>query len=239
MGKNNRMTKNSLKRKDQLSEELLREAVSELYEKELSKISQCELEVGVTLSPGFYGKMDKLGKRILYKKAKKRLIPYGLSMLFCIVAFSVMLYPERIAVASHSVLSWFQDHVSIQFKKQNEDGSVTEYVLAYVPEGFTLLEEQHGGKSGFSVYVNSENQMLSFNYAPSEASINVNSECITYEEIQTEDGKVLYYFVSQGNPKETSFIWLSDDEKTSFTINADGEMNIEEMLKLCGGVVEK
>lgn len=167
------------------------------------------------------------------------MIPYGLGMLICIVTLSAMLYPERIASASHSVLAWFQDHASIQFKKQNENGSNVAYVLTYISEGFTLLEEQQGGKSGFSVYVNSENKMLSFNYAPSEASVNINYENSSYKEILTEDGKVFYYFVSQGNVKETSVIWLSDDETTTFTINEDGEMNIEEMLRLCGGVAEK
>ncbi|MBR4732676.1 MAG: DUF4367 domain-containing protein [Lachnospiraceae bacterium] len=237
---NNKMTKNSLKFKEQLSEELLREAVSELYEKELSEINEYKMEEDeFSVSADFCGKIDKLGRRILRKKAKKKLIPYGLGVLICIIALSAMLYPERIARASHSVLSWFQDHASIQFKKQNENCNIAAYVLTYVPEGFTLLEEQQGGKSGFSIYVNSENEMLSFNYAPSDASINVNSENITYEEIKTEDGRMSFYFVSHGNIKETSFIWLSDDETTMFTINVDGEVNVEEMLKLREGVMAK
>lgn len=187
-------------------DEMLREALIIYMDKEMEEIpSDEELKGYQTFSPEFEKKMEALIKKSSKKYISINRFRVRKSMAaaaLIIVVFSAFMSVEAIRVPviklSEKIYTEFSEILFNNEKNIDTPDKIEEiYVPSYIPEGYTLEEENNMTSMNIMVYSNQQEQVIFVDQYTLSVSMAVDTEGITTEEI-TVNGRVGIIYTKKG-----------------------------------------
>jgi len=220
-----------------LFEAMLRQAVIQNSKNQMAALpSEEELAKIYTFSDEHNRKMKKLfaaDKRretvvVIFKWSKVVAIAVCVSVT---LMFGTLLTSAEFREAvGNVIITWFDKFT--KFQSQDSQFTEREWLLEYLPEGFSLHDSYRVGDIKGVEYNNSNGVTIEFSYSPSDFSTSVDNEDREYE-ILLENN--IYYHVFEttiNDNKSNIIIW--DMEEYRFTVM--GNCDIEELLKIAFSV---
>ena len=206
----------------------IREIVQLMHEKELEAMpSREELEKEYTLSDDFYNKMDALIAGRKAKKRNKRLVVakfVTVAACFVMVLFGSVEKLEYIQADDGLQIEWRDEALYFHFDTDN-DLTIPEYEIGYVPEKSELKESYYGSHLGFNMYYNG----FLFYYAVCGGNMSINNNSCILKMAKMDDGNMVYYLEAQDKGYPSSLVWLTNENKYIFVLI--GECSFDELKK--------
>lgn len=222
-----------------IDKELLQKAAAEADQAirdSLPTPQTCEHE----FSPAFHKKMH----RIFYK-AKHPIIYTIPKRVACFIFVAIIVSGTWLTVDAKAravffewVREQFEAFVEYRFIGDAPSGSsVVQYNLTWLPEGFSLEEEEKLGNSTYLTYTDDSGQRIIFSYLQGSdaTSLFVASDYVEIESVQIGNIKADFYQASQ-ETAPNGLVWVSEEENLCFCITAPFPKDM--MIKL-GESVQK
>lgn len=214
----------------------IRDMVIKMHDIELRLTPSAEeLQARYVLSDQFYEKMDALIQNMVRRGRRSRRIRYTAGWAAALLLTFLVINMSSVTEACWNVTDWFEEHVMFHFQEPDDSGSLPEYALGYVPEGYVLTDSVQIQAYGYIEYT-SGNQILILDYCHASAQINMNTKDRTLEKITDDGGATLYYF-SSDDGSDNSLLWLSEDEEICFMLT--GTLPREELLRIRENIFDK
>lgn len=212
-------------------EDNYKKLICAMHEAEIKRLpAKEELQEKYTLSDTFYHRMKRLIAKQNRKKKWKNCANYVAAAAIVIIVLLSISHPQYLVNAKNAFMKWFDNHAEFHFKENTGLTEIPRYEMEYVPEGYVLQEDNYIKEGMGLVVYTSETEMLTFDYELSDSNTNMNNEDVTFSIIKGNKGDTIYYFECEDMSRESSMMWLSEDENVLFTII--GVFDTEEMLKM-------
>jgi hypothetical protein len=236
---------------DEVFEELLRKAVIESFEKELSEIPpDGELQKMYTFSDRHNARMEKLFRRkrtrinlpqAFYSaraKTAARYLREAAAVVAVVVAlsFGLLLTSQPVrAVVAATITQWFDRFTRFSAEDTGEDSdediSPDIWRPEFLPEGFAEQETIIVGDITQTVYANIAGDGITLMYS-ADLSISVNNDDIRYDTVTI--GDVEYHiFMSADELSDNAVVWYRDGVMFELhsQISADTLMAVAQSVK--------
>lgn len=211
--------------------------VALMQQAELERLPDQEILQGTyELSDAFYGRMERLQKKMRRKEKRRKWCTAAAAVAVVAAATAVVVYPQGIVEAGKRIMLWKNGFAQFHFKEQAEFQGLPRYTLEYVPDGYELEMDEYYENAGILLYSNGKKDWC-FSYSLSDSDISVNNENVNFSLLKLDDGKEIYYFEAMDDNVDSDMEWLSKDGNVAFSIT--GRLSKEEMLKILRGVSEK
>lgn len=196
-------------------------AVREAHQSELDALpSEEALARELSFSPEFERSMAALTKKASRAARGRRISRYaGRAAVILLTIFSVssaafLAAPEVRASMRHIVMSWFDTHASFDFHPEEAAGDVI-WKPGYLPEGFSLKEDQSLDFMQLLDYENADGLRITIQCMPADGtSISLDNEHSTHIIIELDSGEGHLFEGIEGYP--TMLLW--EKRGTSFLI---------------------
>lgn len=222
-----------------LDDRSLRELIILMHDMDMTSLPDDDSISGkYVLSDRFYQKMNRLIKKVNYKRIASEVSRYAVACVAVISIVLVITRPKEVAEAARKFITWMEGMVSFQFEEETKLNDFPEYELTYVPERYKMehnlyLKEDYMG----DILYYSEDGVLDFGYMRSDAGVAVNNENVDEEIISFNDEMKIYYYKSNDAQYSSSMIWESKDKKITYSLT--GDLTKAEFLKIIDGIKEK
>lgn len=223
----------------ELDDKRLREIIILMHDTEMEFLPEDKYILGkYKLSDKFYMQMNRLIKKVNYKKRIKEILRYAVACVAVIVILFVAARPNMVAEAARKFIIWMESLVTFQFEEKTEIDSFPEYELTYVPERYKLEHQIYSAEDyiGDILYYSNDG-MMDFGYMRSDASEAVNGENVEIEIIDYNEERKIYYIKSNDEQYNSSMIWKSGDGKITYTLS--GDLSKKEFFKIIDGIKVK
>ena len=221
-----------------MTEEMLKAAAAEAQQAitdGLPAPESCEH----VFSPSFQKKMGRVVRRARHPGL------YWLTRSAACVALAAALmggaWLTLNAQARTALLGWVkkndQMYTSYHFTEPDSgEGSVREYALAWIPEGYTEWDRIEVGGSTVVCYSNEEGNLLKFSFMSSSSGGNwfIETSNCTEQSIQVGDVSGDLYLANSPDESNT-LVWTSSDGEAAFCLS--GFLTPEELVELAEQVV--
>lgn len=215
-----------------MANKLLKEALQTSMEKEFDSIPWGNDAIEHSFSHEFEGKMKPLIKKSKIKyvnlnkfKIRRSIVAATLTIIIAAASMSVEAVRFPVIKLTEKIYSEFSE---ILFS--NEDNiDVPEtiedfYVPAYIPEGYTLIDEQNLKLMYFLVYSNEKDEHIHVGQNTLSVSMAVDTEGITTEEITIKDMNGIIY-----SKRGLTTVIVNDN---SYVYTVSGYESREEIIKI-------
>lgn len=206
----------------------IKELVELMHERELADIpSRDELEKEYTLSEDFYNNMDALIANRNERNRKRRFVA---AKIAAIAACFIMVFAgstrkiQHIQANDEVKLEWKDEALFFYFNTE-ENCTIPEYELGYVPEGSVCKDKYSSEYVGFTVY----DTGYMFYYSVSGGNMAVNNNSCVLKLVMMDDGNTVYYLESYNEKYPSSFVWLTNEGKYIFVLS--GHCGYDELKK--------
>jgi hypothetical protein len=222
---------------DLLFESLLKVAVKQTFDKELSELPS-EEELGEEYRPS--EELDRRIKSIIdssfSKQNKRRSIKKLTRIAACVFIFLgvssfVLLSVEATRnVILNAFINVKEKYTEIQFKDSVKSDGI--YRPAYLPEGFSETSNVSIGNAVILTYSNEAGEKIVFTQAPADTgSLAVDNENMTYTEIKV-NGVYALLFIADENEFPNKLIW----QKDIMVFDISTKINREELVKIAENI---
>lgn len=223
-----------------ISEEMLKKAAAEADQAirdSLPAPAECEHE----FSPSFERKM-----RRTFRKAKHPVIyklPRYAACFVLAVALASGTWLTVDAEARAAFFAWVREQYEafVEYRfigEAPQENTTIEYELTWLPEGFSLQNEQDLDGGTYLTYTDASGQRIMFSYLQGDdaASLFIISD---YTEIRSTQIGNIHADFYQASEEESSnmLVWSSEEDDLAFYIMAD--LSEDTMIKLAKGVQKK
>ena len=201
----------------------------ELMEEFNSCAKQAE-EEGIEPSPeldaAIYSMIDDLAKKGKKIKTKRRYRKgFTVAAILCLILLACPAIAFAVSPAfrinfMEMVSDWQDDHVSFRMSESNN--------TEWLPEGFTLVQEETSGKITITKYINND-EFINLIVNTNVANININNENNTYYEEYEINGRPA--IVTQ-QPDLINIIWNDDNSMFQLTTNLSLETALNMAKKI-------
>jgi len=224
-------------------EAMLRLAVIECYETEMETIPpQEELEKMYKFSDRHERRMRKLFARVRRMEIWKTVRKYShraaaVFVLILSLLFSALMLNGNVrAAVQKTFIEWFDKFTRFTFSGGAEIDADSEWVLTYVPDGFTESESfEVIGKT--AIYTNEHDERLIFKYNPTQGySIAIDNEDYDYSTF-FDNGIEYHLFVPLIDYKFLSILW--EQEGFAFRVTFEESKDQDELIKTALSVRKK
>ena len=223
---------------DLLFESLLKVAVKQAFDKEMSELPS-EEELGEEYKPSEV--LDSRIKSIIdnsfSKQNKRRSIKKLARIAACVFIFLgvssfVLLSVEATRnVILNAFINVKEKYTEIQFMDSVKSDGI--YRPAYLPEGFRETSNVSIGNAVILTYTNEAGEKIVFTQAPADTgSMLVDNENMSYTEIEV-NGVYALLFTAEENEFQNKLIWQTD--KMVFDISA--KLSGEELVKIAENII--
>lgn len=220
-----------------ISEEMLKKAAAEADQAirdSLPAPAECEHE----FSPSFQRKM-----RRTFRKAKHPIIYKLPKYAACFVLAVVLTSGTWLTVDAEARAAFFawvreQYEAFVEYRfigEASQENTTIEYELTWLPEGFSLQNEQDLDGGTYLTYTDDSGRRIMFSYLQGDdaASLFITSDYTEIRSIQIGNIHADFY---QASEEESSniLVWSSEEDDLAFYIMAD--LSEDTMIKLAKGV---
>ena len=222
---------------DDFFEAMLRQAIIKNNNNEIAAIpSDEELKKTYVFSERHNKKMKKLFSADKRREVFTIVYRWGkvAAAVVCVTAtltFGVLLTSAEVRkIVSDVIVTWFEQFTNFQSEEVSDEFIEREWVLNYLPEGFSLNDEFESVTSKYFEYVDANGVIIDFSYAPSDGSVSVDNEDKEYE-IKIENGIVYHLFESTLSDNEHDFniiVW----DMSGYRFKVAGNYDINELLNV-------
>lgn len=191
----------------------------------------------MTTSDLYVKKMKELVHRVEANIKRSQIRRVIASIAVASMVLIAFIQPQFYVSAANQIVEFFRDHVQFTFSNDNESCKVPAYELGYLPEGYSVTEDVYE-ENGISYVIctNQDGELISFIYAASDGTIEVNFDGVTYERYIDKKGNTIYYFQSSSDD-DSSNQMLWDSDGVAFQII--GEISKTEMEKIKDNIVRR
>jgi hypothetical protein len=211
---------------------LLKVAVSEALEKEVSLLPSDEEIAEFQPTPEFDGRMKKLfqmnqRKASFQRMTKKvRKIAACVGILFTLSATLLLSVSATRNAILNAVIGWQEKYTEVKFDGTTEDSST--YLPSYLPEGYSKTSDDVSATGSTTVYTNSAGNQIILTQSPADSGADsVDNENTTYREINLSIGKA-YLFEAKTADDSSVLIW----QYNSYAFELSAQLNSTEMVKI-------
>ena len=208
-----------------ITDDMIRQAAEEYEQAVLDSLPDAA-QWNHEFTPWFERKMKKLCQRQKHSGAYRVLRRIACAVAVVILCFCMLLaFNSQVRAA---VIEWakeqYETFTHYFFTDEAENIEPKSYDLAWVPEGFTLLQQEHTEDGGVVIYLNDGGQIIYLNYLLDTGS----------NTLFVEDGNYIYKTVTVGNQladlyideksgDANAIVWLDENNKVMFTLSAPFE----------------
>lgn len=218
---------------DNVFDALLRQAVIDNFFDELESLpSAGELAVMFKPSEAHKTRMKRLftaekRKEILHttlvwSKRVAAVITIATTILFA----SLMLVPEVRAIITDTIIEWHERFARFA-PSSTTDANKTKLEPMYIPDGFSEEMRDNNETMSIILYMNKNNELITFQSSLSEATTLVDSEDRVYETRNVE-GVEYHIFAAEGSKSENIIVW--DNQGQRYIVIST--ISIDELLKM-------
>ena len=185
-------------------------------------------------SDGHNRRMEKLfaveRRKPMIKKVRAFAKAAVLVLCVAAVLFGAVLAvnPQVRAAVWEAIVRFFEGHTEIEYREPEAPPAkeARDFFPQYIPEGYTLTQEEADEFSYFAVYENADGDMFLFSVDP-PGVISVDNDNFHY---YTEEHDGITYHINQlhDGEKDAAIIWLQDD----FMFNLAGAAPVDELMKM-------
>lgn len=212
-------------------EQELAEIIRLMFEVELEGMKRSEkLQEKVEFSDGFERRMERLIKSQRRKAQIRKAVKYALSAAAVLLVVFCLIRPGIAAKAWDVVVRWHSTHLEVGLPDAEWIGSVPEYELTYVPEGFELAKKDCDEFGGVILYENGENY-LRLSYYLAGGNYKYDNEHSEISVIEDEEGNAVLFIKYESGGY--SMLWDLDDE-IMFSLYA--LVTEDELFKIKNGI---
>lgn len=220
-----------------VNEEMLKKAADEAAQKIMASFpvpQECKHE----FSPSFHKKMrrvfHKANHPVIYK------LPRWVAGIVLVVILAGGTELTVDAEARAAFFAWvrekYEAFVEYRFTGDaSDEGNTDAYELAWLPDGFSLMEEHVLGGSTLMIYTNDFGQRITFSYLQGDDAVSmfITSDYVEVKTVQIGDIKADYYRAGQEESAD-ALVWISEKGDITFSILANLPEDI--VIKLAEGV---
>ena len=223
-----------------INDEMLKAAASEANLSILNALPADEERVH-TFSLSFERKMRRLLRR------ERHISVYRfMSRAACFVAAVALAGATWLAVdiqARADFFSWIKENIdsyaAYRFVGDADKASGSAgYGLTWLPEGFTLSKQMSDGNFSSQIYVNTENQMISFisSQGADATSLFIGGDAEPVRKVMIGETPADFYQATETG-SANALVWLSEDGETIFCLTA--ALPEETMIQIAEGVARE
>lgn len=235
------MNKNQLN--DVVFEALFRQAVIDEFEEEIKRRPSNEELISIyTFSQKFEVQMKNLFKKDNRKVLINKFMLYTrkaaviLLILFgCL--FSILLLNKEVqATVNKIIIEIYEKFSSIIYKGEKADFEEKDWILSYLPQGYTVKNTEKLGNGIIIDYENDNKNIITFTYSPNIGSTNIsidneNHEIIKYKIL----GEEAYCAITKNSKFDNMVVW----DKENYIFYLSGKEDINELKKMAESLTEK
>ena len=205
-----------------ISEETLSAAVKE-YAKEFYATLPETAECDHTFSPEFEKKMRHLCHKTKYKPAYtflKRMACAVVALILCASAFLALNTEARA-----SVIGWIRDKYSSYARysfahKTGVGGTLLNYEITILPEGYTLLMRKETNAGNFMIYHNGDGKIMQLgSYTSESGALFVGGYEYDHFEV-TVSGRAADLYIAKDPTHSNTIIWENAEGNVLFQLTA-------------------
>ncbi len=223
-----------------ISEEALKKAANEAAQAitdSLPAPEECEHEFSLSFQRRMRRIFFSAKHPIIYK-----LPEYAACFVLAVILVSSTLLTFN-AEARAAFFAWVREQYEafVEYRfigDTSEDSNVIEYELAWLPDGFCLVEKQILGSSTFVIYIDDSGQRITFSYLQGDdsTSLFMASDYTEVKSVQIGNINADFYQASL-ETSSNALVWVSEKEDVCFCIMSP--LSEDTIIKLAENVLKK
>ena len=220
----------------QMMDEMLIQAAKQVGEAMLASLPEPE-ECHHEFSPEFERNMERLIQKTKRKTRIRRCLQsIAVAALVVVIGLSTWLAVDTEARAA--MVEWirtvYEDSIIYEFFHPGAEEGDTSYRLGWVPEGYSLIQEENGELVCIAVYQNDDDMIyLSYSHSDNRGQTELFPGNSGTEPI-TVLGNTGEFYAAKDESETNELVWFDDEVGILFTISSS--LNQESMLKMAESV---